>query len=309
MPNKILVAIADYAQDEHVFNDAIQLAKSKGKETKLLLLNILPKEASQEKAAKDTLQVRAEEAKALGINVELKHIDFGHPGSAICKHASIEEWGADCIVVGHRGRATWSKTSLGSVSSYVVEHAPNGCSVFVVRPPVKILVAMGSFEEDKYVFEHAKSLAEHLNASMILLHILSAQDERDLINTEDSQPIVLEELALLAHKTRDCAGVPTVFDYRPRGIPEGSESRFLEELRMLANKTNERGVPTKFAYRPGSTAEGISEYARAWNVKLIVVGKHQHRRLLGDISQQIINNSCCSVMVVHPPEKAERASE
>ncbi|MEM7757684.1 MAG: universal stress protein [Cyanobacteria bacterium P01_A01_bin.40] len=41
------------------------------------------------------------------------------------------EWGADLIVIGRRGRKNISEMFLGSVSNYVIHHAP--CSVLVVQ--------------------------------------------------------------------------------------------------------------------------------------------------------------------------------
>ena len=42
-----------------------------------------------------------------------------------------KKWGADLIVIGRRGRKNISEILLGSVSNYVIHHAP--CSVLVVQ--------------------------------------------------------------------------------------------------------------------------------------------------------------------------------
>ena len=42
-----------------------------------------------------------------------------------------KEWNADVIVIGRRGRGNISEILLGSVSNYVIHHAP--CSVLVVQ--------------------------------------------------------------------------------------------------------------------------------------------------------------------------------
>lgn len=42
-----------------------------------------------------------------------------------------KEWGADLIVIGRRGHKNISEILLGSVSNYVIHHAP--CSIFVVQ--------------------------------------------------------------------------------------------------------------------------------------------------------------------------------
>ncbi|ACK73446.1 UspA domain protein [Gloeothece citriformis PCC 7424] len=53
----------------------------------------------------------------------------GDPGQKICELAN--NWGADLIIVGRRGRKGLSEFFLGSVSNYVIHHAP--CSVLVVQ--------------------------------------------------------------------------------------------------------------------------------------------------------------------------------
>lgn len=56
---------------------------------------------------------------------------YGRPGPALCRAAKMQK--ADLIVVGSRGRTGLSEMFLGSVSNYILHHAP--CSVTVVHPP------------------------------------------------------------------------------------------------------------------------------------------------------------------------------
>ncbi len=53
----------------------------------------------------------------------------GEPGQQVCMLA--KGWGADLILLGRRGRTGLSEIVLGSVSNYVVHHAP--CSVLVIQ--------------------------------------------------------------------------------------------------------------------------------------------------------------------------------
>ena len=55
----------------------------------------------------------------------------GEPGPALCKFAT--EVDATAVIVGSRGRGAIKRAFLGSVSDYVVRHAP--CSVVVTRSP------------------------------------------------------------------------------------------------------------------------------------------------------------------------------
>jgi nucleotide-binding universal stress UspA family protein len=54
-------------------------------------------------------------------------IEFGSPRDLICKLAN----GADFLVIGSRGLGSMERLMLGSVSDYVVHHAP--CPVLIVR--------------------------------------------------------------------------------------------------------------------------------------------------------------------------------
>ena len=57
------------------------------------------------------------------------HIRIGHPAEQII--AAAEEWDADLIVTGHRGRGLFERWLLGSVSRLVIAYAR--CAVMVIR--------------------------------------------------------------------------------------------------------------------------------------------------------------------------------
>jgi nucleotide-binding universal stress UspA family protein len=58
-----------------------------------------------------------------------RRVEVGDPGGAICTVA--RDIDADVIVLGSRGRGVVKRVLLGSVSEYVLHHAP--CPVLVVR--------------------------------------------------------------------------------------------------------------------------------------------------------------------------------
>ncbi len=74
------------------------------------------------------LQGHYQQATALGISTELDY-RMGNPGSEICDTA--RNWGADLVILGRRGLKGLSEFFEGSVSNYVVHHAP--CSVLVIQ--------------------------------------------------------------------------------------------------------------------------------------------------------------------------------
>ncbi|MGI0487648.1 universal stress protein [Pantanalinema rosaneae CENA516] len=83
---------------------------------------------THERESRQWLQSLAERATAAGIAVEYTQ-NHGVPGRTICAIANT--WGADLIVLGRRGHSGLSEMLLGSVSNYVLHHAP--CSVLTIQ--------------------------------------------------------------------------------------------------------------------------------------------------------------------------------
>ena len=74
------------------------------------------------------LMAEAEEINRAGISCQY----YCHVGSCNLGIGDrAKEWGADLIVIGRRGRKNISEMLLGSVSNYVIHHAP--CSILVVQ--------------------------------------------------------------------------------------------------------------------------------------------------------------------------------
>lgn len=76
----------------------------------------------------ELLRRLTDQASERGIAAEFTQAS-GQAGVAICDIART--WEADLVMVGSRGRRGLSEFFLGSVSNYVMHHAP--CSVIVVR--------------------------------------------------------------------------------------------------------------------------------------------------------------------------------
>ncbi|NEN98178.1 MAG: universal stress protein [Moorea sp. SIO3I7] len=154
---KILVAIDRSSQAEAVFEQALDLA-AKEQSTLMLVhcLNWEPQEmmtpyvglgtiadvdvyGSIRKVQQENLQKHVEENKEWlrsyaqqandhGIAAEVS-CELADPSVGICDLA--QKWSADLIVLGRRGLGGLKEIVLGSVSNYVVHHAP--CSVLVVQ--------------------------------------------------------------------------------------------------------------------------------------------------------------------------------
>ncbi|MBW4623856.1 MAG: universal stress protein [Cyanosarcina radialis HA8281-LM2] len=157
MFHKILAAVDTSKVNKHVFSRAVELAKLT--DAQLNVLHVLspeedgcpdttgylrtyyssePSDKAEERSqelweefSQKCLQMvrsQANEAQAAGVKAECCQFP-GSPGLTICEVA--RNWGADLIVIGRRGHLSkLEELLLGSVSNYVLHHAP--CAVFVV---------------------------------------------------------------------------------------------------------------------------------------------------------------------------------
>ncbi len=156
MFKKILVAIDYGPSSRKVFEAGLSLAKITG--AKLMLLHILSfeekiypsplidysgkSESRDESIIKlerqpwqklewsglELLLSLIEEATKAGVKSEFRQTR-GAPGSKICEEA--QTWSAEIILVGSSSLRGLKEMLLGSISNYVVHHAP--CSVLIVR--------------------------------------------------------------------------------------------------------------------------------------------------------------------------------
>lgn len=85
----------------------------------------------------EQLRSFSKEAASLGLQAEFNQ-SFGSPGRVICDLART--WKADLIMVGSHQRTGVSEWVMGSVSNYVLHHAP--CSVLVINRPTRPQVAV-----------------------------------------------------------------------------------------------------------------------------------------------------------------------
>lgn len=87
----------------------------------------------------------AEQANLTGVSTEFIQ-EFGNPRLEICDLAKT--WNADLILMGSCGHSGLKELVLGSVSNYVVHHAP--CSVMVVRTPNHLTAQSSANELEEY---------------------------------------------------------------------------------------------------------------------------------------------------------------
>jgi nucleotide-binding universal stress UspA family protein len=152
----ILVAIDKSAGGDRIFERAIDIAKADSAKVLLLstmstdfelyvnppmylggesislteaVMKVYTEEQTEQQAqGLQLLENMAAPAMVAGIDVEVMY-KVGEPGRTICELAI--DRGIDLIVVGRRGHNGLNELLMGSVSNYVVHHAP--CSVLVVQ--------------------------------------------------------------------------------------------------------------------------------------------------------------------------------
>ncbi|WAL58406.1 universal stress protein [Thermocoleostomius sinensis] len=152
----------------------------------------------------------------------------------------------------------------------------------------KILVAIDASERSQAVFDKALDLAKATAANLMILHVLSGEEEGSptlsLIGLE-YYPMLASEMTELHRKQWT--------DY---------ENRCLELLRSYAKQANAAGVTAEFTQNPGSPGRTICQIARAWQADLIVMGRRGHsgvnELLLGSVSNYVLHHAPCSVLTV-----------
>jgi nucleotide-binding universal stress UspA family protein len=88
----------------------------------------LEQQEKERAAGVQFLQDLAARGNAAGVKTETSH-HLGDPGNKICEAAKTQ--GVDLIVLGRRGHSGLNELLMGSVSNYVLHHAP--CSVLIVQ--------------------------------------------------------------------------------------------------------------------------------------------------------------------------------
>lgn len=139
--NRIMVAVDGSQEAELAFKKALNVAKRN--QAELLLLHVIDARAFQtmtsfdtmlaEQAtdmAKNSLKEYEETAQKAGVDRIKTLIEYGSPKTVIAKYTP-DEYNIDLILLGATGLNAVERLFIGSVSEYVIRHAP--CDVLVVR--------------------------------------------------------------------------------------------------------------------------------------------------------------------------------
>jgi nucleotide-binding universal stress UspA family protein len=154
----------------------------------------------------------------------------------------------------------------------------------------KILVAVDLSEMGERVFRVALSLAKAVQADLMVLHVLSLEEE--------GTPTVANFAGLGYYPLAD----RQVWDaYQHQW--EAFKDRGLQILTAYVNEGKKEGVRVEFTQNPGSPGPTICAVARSWGANLILVGRRGRsgvtELLLGSVSNYVLHHATCSVMVIH----------
>jgi nucleotide-binding universal stress UspA family protein len=293
MFTKILVAIDNSALGEQVFREALLMTKATN--GRLLLLHVLSDEEigypdihnlsdhlsqwqEYKKLGIDLLQSRQQSAIETGVSAEIAQTT-GVSGKTICEIATA--WSADVIIVGHRGLSGIREWVQGSVSNYLVHHAP--CSVLTIagqeEPSFKkIVVGIDGSTESRHAFDAALSLAQVTAASLQLLHVFSVEEKGSPSILSLTEPDFERKWEVFA---------------QPR----------LEMLRSYQEVARSAGVEADIHQKLGTNpGRALCDLAYSLQADLIVVGRRGisglGELLMGSVSNYVIHYAACSVLTV-----------
>lgn len=139
MIKRILLAYDGSAPADKAYSFALDIAKKYDADLYVLAVARPPEfgddvetEAVIENSIKHYEEVLAPlkaQAPSHGVRQHFE-VAVGHPAEQIIRHAE-DQYRADLIVLGHRGKSLFERLRLGSVSKHVIQYAH--CAVTVVR--------------------------------------------------------------------------------------------------------------------------------------------------------------------------------
>jgi nucleotide-binding universal stress UspA family protein len=153
----------------------------------------------------------------------------------------------------------------------------------------KILLALGESAESQEILSAGLTLAEKLNAEVLLLHIINPLTPTGYSPLVGGMFPMVNEIALdqYAKEWRE---------YEQRGI---------DQLQTCADQAKDRGIQVEVSQNFGNSGSMICEVAKSWSADAIIMGRNQKSMLseafLGSTSSYVLHHAPCSVMVIQLP--------
>jgi nucleotide-binding universal stress UspA family protein len=152
----------------------------------------------------------------------------------------------------------------------------------------KILVAIDGSDSSHDVFKTALDLAKADKANLVLLHVLSFEEQSNLTLP---MPIGMDYMPV--------ADSETLKIYQERW--QTYEQQNLDLLKSLADRATAAGVTTEVRQISGGPGRKICEFAESADVDLIVMGRRGisgvNEFLVGSVSNYVLHRAPCSVLI------------
>jgi nucleotide-binding universal stress UspA family protein len=152
----------------------------------------------------------------------------------------------------------------------------------------KILAAIDGSEMSHDVFKTALDIAKADTAHLLLLHVLSFEEQNSL---SIPMPTELEYF--------QAADSNTLQIYREQW--QTYEQHSLNLLKSLTDRATTEGVKTEFHQIAGGLGRKICEFAQSEAVDLIVMGHRGisalNELLLGSVSNYVLHHAPCSILI------------
>ncbi|VAW74576.1 hypothetical protein MNBD_GAMMA15-2029 [hydrothermal vent metagenome] len=207
--------------------------------------------------------------------------DFQHDKDfkriAIVGDTALEHWGV--VLSNFFTRSSmrfFSKPDAQAAWDWLEEHPADEDTLRRVEPYSNILLAADFSRYSERAAHKARELCEQYGAHLHVLHIV----EQMVLYNDNTDRILAD-------------------------IPSADETLIVQaedSLRKFAKRTK-LGKDVDLKVQWGTPKRSIVSWAREKNVDLIVVGSHgQHgiERLLGSVSNSVLNQAHCDVLVVKP---------
>ncbi|MGB7415230.1 MAG: universal stress protein [Thermosynechococcaceae cyanobacterium] len=159
----------------------------------------------------------------------------------------------------------------------------------------KVLVALDHSVLSQDTFDQAVAFAKATQAQLMLVHVLTPQEEgypTSTLTTGMIEGVIPVEAASIYLDQLEA--------YKAKG---------LELLRSSANLAQQQGIEVETQQPLGDAGYGICDVARTWQADVIIVGRRSKAFLsklfLGSVSNYVSHHAPCSVFIVHPPEPSE----
>ncbi|MBN3873466.1 universal stress protein [Nostoc sp. JL33] len=154
----------------------------------------------------------------------------------------------------------------------------------------KILVALDHSEIGQQIFQEALGLAKLTQASLMLLHVLSPEEEGSpyglMLSNLDYYPGLSSQSFELYQNQWDT--------FKNQGI---------QMLQSFCAQATAAGVTTEFTQNIGNPGRIICDFAHSYGADLIVMGRRGRSGVmelfLGSVSNYVLHHAPCSVHVVH----------